>query len=287
MRFIHINGASVFFFFIYLHLFRGIFFFRSVHKNVWIRGVSIILLLIGISFLGYVLPWGQMSYWGVAVITRLLSVTPLIGESLTIWIWGRFSVDAPTLTRFYSFHYILPFVLIFLVLVHLYFLHEKGSRNNIGIDRNIDKLEFHPYFSIKDLFFIVGVLVAALIISIYTPYVLGDPLNSVPADPIITPPHIQPEWYFLASYSVLRSMPTKGLGVLALGASVAVFYLIPFYKFKFSVKFNQIRTIIFWFIIASFLILIKIGANPAVDPWIGMAKVWSFLYFSSIFLLNA
>lgn len=286
IRFIHINGASVFFLFIYLHLFRGMFFIRSVHKNVWNRGVTIIITLIAISFLGYVLPWGQISYWAVAVITNLFSVVPIVGIDLVNWIWGGFSVGSPTLTRFYSLHFLLPFVLAFLVLIHLVTLHQEGSRNSLGVNRNLDKIEFHPYFTVKDLIFIILIIIGSILVSFYTPYVLGDAVNNVPANPIQTPIHIQPEWYFLPSYAILRSLPNKTAGVIALAASVSIFYFIAIYNFKFSTKFSYYRYIIFWTIIIRFGFMIKIGALPAEEPYVLLRKLGSIVYFRSILLLN-
>lgn len=286
IRFVHINGASVFFFFIYLHLFRGIFFIRRVHKKVWARGVRILILLIAISFLGYVLPWGQISYWAVAVITNLISVIPIVGDQVVRWIWGGFAVRAPTLTRFYSLHFLLPFILRLIVLIHLIFLHKEGSRNRLGLNRNIDKIRFHPYFSVKDLSFIILVIILSFLISFFLPYVLGDPINIVPANAIQTPIHIQPEWYFLPSYAILRALPRKTAGVLALIISVSIFYLIPAYKITFSTKFSSRRYIIFWTIIASFLYLIKIGSLPAEDPYVSIRKWGAIVYFSSVLIIN-
>lgn len=286
IRLIHINGASVFFFFIYLHLFRGLFYLRSVHKTVWRTGVAIIILLIAISFLGYVLPWGQMSYWAVAVITNLFSVVPLIGDSLVNWIWGGFSVREPTLKRFYSMHFLMPFILTFAVIIHLFFLHKEGSRNSLGLNRNMDKIEFHPYFRTKDIYFIILVLVGSLLISFYIPYILGDPVNNVPANNMQTPVHIQPEWYFLPSYAILRSLPNKTAGVLALALSVSIFFVLPIFNFKFSTKFSNYRYLIFWMTAAIFLFLIKIGALPAEEPFVILRKVGSILYFCSIILIN-
>lgn len=286
LRFIHINGASMFFFFVYLHLFRGIFFLRAVHKEVWIRGVTILIVLIAISFLGYVLPWGQISYWAVAVITNLFSVIPRIGDELVKWIWGGFSVRSPTLTRFYSLHFLIPFILTFLVVIHLALLHKEGSRNRIGLNRNIDKLEFHPYFSIKDLLYIIAILITFILISFYYPYSIGDSVNNVPANAIQTPIHIQPEWYFLTSYAILRSLPRKAAGVIALAISVSIFYLIPIFNLKFSTKFSFYRQTIFWVIISSFIFLIKIGALPAEEPYVFLRKVGAILYFRRIIALN-
>lgn len=286
IRFIHINGASVFFFFIYLHLFRGIFYVRAVHEKVWARGVTIIILLIAISFLGYVLPWGQISYWAVAVITNLFSVIPIVGSEVVQWVWGGFSVRSPTLTRFYSFHFLFPFILMFLTIIHLVFLHKEGSRNRLGINRNMDKIQFHPYFTVKDTVFIILIMVASIMISFFIPYALGDAVNNVPANAMQTPVHIQPEWYFLPSYAILRSLPRKTAGVLALLLSVTIFYIIPIFKMKFSRKFRSYRTIIFWTIIAFFLFLIKIGALPAEEPYVEIRKWGAMVYLSSIILVN-
>lgn len=286
LRLIHINGASIFFFFVYIHIARSLYFMRSSHTIVWVRGVTIIVVLIAISFLGYVLPWGQISYWAVAVITNLFSVVPMIGENLVKWIWGGFSVDAPTLTRFYSLHFILPFLLRFLVIIHLTILHKEGSRTNIGINRNIDKLYFHPYFSIKDLIFIIGVVIVSLLVSIIQPYIMGDPVNNIPANPMQTPEHIQPEWYFLTSYAILRTLPRKTSGVLALAGSIAIFYTMVIFKIKFSTKFSYYRQAILWLIISSFLTLIKLGSLPAEEPYIFIGKIVSIIYFSSIIILN-
>ena len=286
VRLVHMNGASVFFFFIYLHLFRGMFYLRGVHKKVWARGVSIIILLMAISFLGYVLPWGQMSYWAVAVITNLLSVIPIVGDQVVTWIWGGFAVRSPTLTRFYSLHFILPFLLSFLVIIHLIFLHREGSSNSIGLNRNIDKIQFHPYFTIKDLLFIATVVTLAFMVSFFFPYILGDAINNVPANSMQTPVHIQPEWYFLPSYAILRALPRKTAGVLALLLSVSVFYVMPLFKIKFSTKFSSRRYLIFWGLISSFIFLIKMGALPAEEPYVLIRKCGSICYFSTLLLLN-
>lgn len=286
IRLVHINGASVFFFFIYLHLFRGMFYFRAVHKKVWVRGTAIMIVLIAISFLGYVLPWGQISYWAVAVITNLLSVIPMIGDSVVNWVWGGFSVGSPTLTRFYSLHFLTPFILRFIVLIHLVFLHSEGSRNRLGINSNVDKIQFHPYFSVKDLSFIVLVIIGSFLVSFFFPFILGDSINNVPANSIQTPIHIQPEWYFLPSYAILRALPRKTAGVLALLLSVSIFFIIPLYNLSFSTKFSSQRFILFWTIIARFLYLIKIGALPAEEPYVEIRKWGAISYFTTLLLIN-
>ena len=286
IRLIHINGASIFFLFIYIHICRGIFFMRRVHKLVWNRGVFILILLMAISFLGYVLPWGQISYWAVAVITNLFSVVPLVGDSLVYWIWGSFSVRAPTLNRFYSLHFVAPFILTFLVFFHLLFLHQEGSRNPLGLNRNLDKSEFHPYFTVKDVFFIVLIVILFLTLVFFLPFLLGDPVNNIPANFMQTPAHIQPEWYFLPSYAILRSLPSKTSGVLALAISVAIFFLFPLFKRKFRCKFSFARNLIIWRVIFNFIFLIKIGSLPAEEPYVTISKIASMIYFRSLILLN-
>lgn len=286
LRFLHMNGASLFFFFIYLHLFRGIFYLSSSHVKVWLRGVFILFILIGISFLGYVLPWGQMSYWAVAVITNLLSVIPYVGFFLVEWIWGGFTVGLPTLLRFYSLHFILPFLLFLVVFFHLLNLHDQGSRNSLGISRHIDKLVFHPYFSVKDLFFFLLSFILFRFLYFYYPYFLSDPVNNVPANFIQTPTHIQPEWYFLPYYAILRSLPSKVGGVIAFAFSVLSFSLLVFFNFEFSPSFSFYRSFIFWFFLFNFLFLMKMGALPAEEPFIFLRKVGAFFYFSFILILN-
>lgn len=286
VRFFHINGASLFFFFLYMHLFRGLYYFSSVHTLVWLSGSIILLGIMAVSFLGYVLPWGQMSYWAVAVITNLFSVIPFIGDFLVIWIWGGFTVGLPTLIRFYSFHFILPFVVLILVLIHLIFLHNQGSRNSLGVDRNIDKLMFHPFFSVKDFFFYFLVLFFFTFFCFYFPYVLRDPVNNVPANFIQTPLHIQPEWYFLPYYAILRSIPRKSGGVISLLISVLIFSILPFYSFNFSSSFSFYRSFIFWAFLICFFFLIKMGSLPAEHPYVFLRKVFSFFYFLFIIVLN-
>lgn len=285
IRFVHMNGASLFFFFIYLHIFRGIIFQRTSHVKVWIRGVLILFLVIGTSFLGYVLPWGQISYWAVAVITNLLSVVPLVGNILVEWIWGGFTVGLPTLVRFYSFHFILPFLVSFFVLVHLTFLHKEGSSNPVGFSSHLDKLIFHPSFTVKDLFFFLVVIFGFSLFFFYFPYVLSDPVNNVPANFIQTPTHIQPEWYFLPYYAILRAFPSKVGGVIALLSSVLVFSFLSFFSFN-SPCYNYYRKFLFYMFFFNFLFLMKMGAFPAEEPYIFLSKISSFFHFFFLLCLN-
>lgn len=286
VRFIHINGASFFFIFIYLHIARGIFFSRFSHKKVWFRGSLILVFLIAISFLGYVLPWGQMSYWAVAVITNLFSIFPLIGTELVYWIWGGFSVRSPTLTRFYSLHFLFPFVLAFIVLVHLYFLHNEGSSSNLGINRNLDKIRFHPFFSLKDFFRWVFLFRFSMLIILFFPYIFGDPVNFVPADPLSTPIHIQPEWYFLFYYAILRSFPRKLVGILVLASSVAILFILPYFNYEFSSKFRNFRYFFYWIFCFNFVFLSYLGAIPAEGVYLIFSYIFSIFHFFIFFLIN-
>lgn len=286
MRLIHINGASIFFIFIYFHIFRGIKIISSTNKKTWSTGLFILLLLIIISFLGYVLPWGQISFWAVAVITNLFSIIPICGQILVEWIWGGFSVGNPTLIRFYSLHFITPIILLTIIILHLLFLHEKGSRNPIGLERNLDKINFHPYFTIKDLIFIIICLFIFIIMNYIKPYIFLDPTNNIPANPIITPIHIIPEWYFLTSYAILRAIPSKTRGVIALFISVLIYFINITYKVKFSTKFNKLYIIKFWTLLFTFLMLIKLGSLPAEKIYTDLALKYRITYFLLIMIIN-
>jgi len=236
IRAIHSNGARLFFFLIYIHVGRGLYYSSFHFKYTWLRGVIILLVLIGAAFLGYVLPWGQMSFWGATVITNLLSAIPYVGNALTLWIWGGFSVDRATLSRFFALHFLLPFILAALVIVHIILLHETGSSNPIGTSLNIDKVPFHPYYRWKDIIGIMIITMLFLTVVLLFPNGLSDPENFLPANPIVTPPHIQPEWYFLFAYAILRSIPNKLGGVMALFISI----LIPLTLcLSIKNKFNQ------------------------------------------------
>lgn len=280
------NGASMFFVFLYLHIFRGLFFFRFSNKILWLSGCFIFYALIFISFLGYVLPWGQISYWGVAVITNLLSVFPVLGSSLVEWIWGGFSVDSPTLVRFYSFHFVLPFITFFIVFIHLLLLHQKGSGNPLSLHSNLDKVSFFPYYVIKDLLFYFFILIFFFCLVFYFPYVLSDPVNMIPANFMQTPIHIQPEWYFLPYYSILRSLPSKVRGVICLFISVLIFMFLVSFSFNFSSSFDFYRKFLFWIFLFSFFSLMKLGSLPASYPFVELGKLWSFLYFFFFLTIN-
>lgn len=281
IRTLHANGASFFFICIYLHVGRGIY-FRSYNLiHTWIVGVTILFLVIATAFLGYVLPWGQISFWGATVITNLLSAIPYLGTNIVQWVWGGFAVDNATLTRFFSFHFLLPFIVAAIVIIHLLFLHQTGSNNPLGLNRNIDKIPFHPYFSFKDVLGFLIIIIALTILSLTNPYILGDPDNFIPANPLVTPIHIQPEWYFLFAYAILRSIPNKLGGVIALAISIAILYILPFSnKKKFARnQFYPINKSLFWIIVTLVILLTWIGARPVEDPYIFTGQALTVLYF--------
>lgn len=283
---IHINGASIFFICIYIHIRRGIYYSSFILIHTWLLGVRIYIISIITAFLGYVLPWGQISYWGATVITNLISTIPYIGNSITIWIWGGFSINNATLNRFFSLHFILPFIIIIISFLHLYFLHITGSNNPLGINSNLNKVSFHLYFTLKDfLGFIIYLLFFSIIILQY-PYLFRDPDNFTPANPLITPIHIQPEWYFLFAYAILRSIPNKLGGVLTLLFSISIYYLLPLINLKIiSIIFNPIAQLFYWLFINNFLLLTWAGAQVIEPPYIQIRQILSFIYFIFFILL--
>lgn len=286
IRLIHINGASIFFICIFIHIGRNIYYNSFILIKTWNIGIIIFLTTIGTAFLGYVLPWGQISFWGATVITNLLSAIPYLGITLVNWLWGGFSVDNATLNRFYSLHFIIPFIILIIVLIHLIFLHDSGSTNPMGLRSNYNKIPFNPYFSIKDRLGFVIIITILLIICLINPYIISDPENFNKANSIITPIHIQPEWYFLFAYAILRSIPNKLGGVIALLISILILIIIPLninYKIK-GFKFYKINQILFWIFISLFIILTWIGARPVERPYIIIGQISSILYFIYFFL---
>lgn len=282
IRSLHANGASFFFICIYLHIGRGLYYGSYLNKETWNIGVVLLLLVIITAFVGYVLPWGQISFWGATVITNLLSAVPYIGNDLVQWIWGGFSVDNATLTRFFAFHFLFPFVIAAATLLHLLFLHETGSNNPLGINSDVDKIPFHPYFSYKDLLGFAIALLALSSLALFSPNLLGDPDNFTPANPLVTPPHIKPEWYFLFAYAILRSIPNKLGGVLALLGSILVLIVIPILHTskQRSLTFRPMTQFLFWTLIADIAILTWIGGMPVEDPYIIIGQAASVIYFS-------
>lgn len=281
LRVAHSNGASFFFIFIYIHIGRGIYFNSYELISTWVRGIVILFLLIGTAFLGYVLPWGQISFWGATVITNLLSAIPYIGEKIVLWLWGGFAVDNPTLNRFFTIHFLLPFILIALILFHLIFLHETGSSNPIGLPMNNDKIPFYPYFLIKDFIGYILFAIVFSIIIIILPYILNDPDNFIPANPINTPLHIQPEWYFLFAYSILRAIPNKLGGVIALVSSILILVILPIFPSTYikGMQFYPITQHIFWMWLSTCVLLTWIGIKPVEDPYIGIRQFLTIIYF--------
>nr|ASN74435.1 cytochrome b [Armadillidium vulgare] len=286
LRTTHANGASMFFICLYLHLGRGMYYNSFTMIHTWLVGVTILLISMATAFLGYVLPWGQMSLWGASVITNLLSTIPYVGNSLVQWLWGGFAVDTPTLTRFFSLHFILPFIIMALVIIHILFLHQTGSNNPLGVKSNLMKTTFHPYFTLKDLLGMIIMIFLLIMLVLWDPNMLGDPENFNPANPLNSPPHIQPEWYYLFAYAILRSIPNKLGGVLALMASVMVFYFMPllFVKYIQSTQFYPLNKFTLWMLLSVVILLTWIGAKPVEAPYIITGQILTIMYFSFFIL---
>jgi len=281
LRTLHANGASLFFVCIYLHTGRNIYYGSYNFIHTWSVGVAILFLTIATAFVGYVLPWGQISFWGATVITNLLSAIPYVGKEVVQWVWGGFAVDNATLTRFFALHFLIPFVIAAIVLIHLLFLHQTGSNNPLGLNKNTDKIPFHPYFTVKDVFGFTLTLILLTVLTLKEPYILRDPDNFTPANPLVTPIHIQPEWYFLFAYAILRSIPNKLGGVIALAISIAILFIIPTYKSKFrGTQFYPINQILFWTITNTVILLTWIGARPVEDPYILTGQILTTIYFA-------
>nr|ADW41440.1 cytochrome b [Drosophila lummei]QXG19320.1 cytochrome b [Drosophila lummei] len=281
LRTMHANGASFFFICIYLHVGRGIYYGSYLFTPTWMIGVIILFLVMGTAFMGYVLPWGQMSFWGATVITNLLSAVPYLGIDLVQWVWGGFAVDNATLTRFFTFHFILPFIVLAMTLIHLLFLHQTGSNNPIGLNSNSDKIPFHPYFTYKDIVGFIVMIFLLISLILINPNLLGDPDNFIPANPLVTPAHIQPEWYFLFAYAILRSIPNKLGGVIALVLSIAILMILPFYnlsKFR-GIQFYPINQILFWTMVVTVILLTWIGARPVEEPYVLIGQILTVIYF--------
>lgn len=289
LRYIHANGASMFFIMVYIHIGRGLYYgsYTKPREIVWGVGVVIFIVMMATAFLGYTLPWGGMSYWGSVVITNLISAVPYIGQDIVEWVWGGFSVSGATLNRFYSIHYTLPFIIAGLAIVHLIALHEHGSNNPVGVEGDIDKVPFHPYYSIKDVFGYGVFIIFFATIVFYAPNLLGHPDNYVPANPLVTPPHIQPEWYFLFAYAILRSIPNKLLGVIALFGSLLILLVLPYVHVSQirSSQWRPLGRVLFWFFVGNFALLTYIGAMPVEEPWVQVGQLASIFYFGYFVIL--
>jgi len=288
IRILHANGASFFFICLFLHIGRGLYYESFVLVETWTLGVIIFFLTIASAFIGYVLPWGQISFWGATVITNLLSAIPYLGQILVYWIWGGFSVDNATLNRFFVFHFLTPFIVLAIVILHLFFLHKRGSNNPIGIRRKTFKIPFHPFFSLKDLIGFLIFFIGLLFIICFYPYTLGDPDNFAIANPIVTPIHIKPEWYFLFAYAILRSIPNKLGGVIALVISILILIFLPIFKERKNNQgnqFNLLKQILFWRLVRTFFLLTWIGARPVEDPFVLIGQILTVIYFALYFLL--
>nr|AAK12986.1 cytochrome b [Barbus lepineyi] len=287
IRNMHANGASFFFLCIYMHIARGLYYGSYLYKETWNIGVVLLLLVMATAFVGYVLPWGQMSFWGATVITNLLSAVPYMGDMLVQWIWGGFSVDNATLTRFFAFHFLLAFIIAAATILHLLFLPETGTNNPIGLNSDADKISFQPYLTYKDLLGFVVMLLALTLLALFSPNLLGDPENFTPANPLVTPPHIKPEWYFLFAYAILRSIPNKLGGVLALLFSILVLMVVPLLHTskQRGLTFRPITQFLFWTLVADMIILTWIGGMPVEHPFIIIGQIASVLYFALFLVL--
>lgn len=291
IRYIHMNGASMFFILVYIHIFRGMYYgsFKAPRELLWMLGVVIFFLMIMTAFIGYVLPWGQMSYWGATVITNLFSAIPLVGDDVVTWLWGGFSVDNPTLNRFYALHYLLPFVILGVVFLHVLALHRFGSNNPLGIDlkRPQDNISFHPYYTMKDLFSLGIFLIIFSYFIFFNPNYLGHPDNYIPADPLVTPAHIVPEWYFLPFYAILRAIPSKLGGVLMMGGAIGILFLLPWLD-RSPVRSGKFRPIFKWcfalFVLNGF-VLGYCGANPPEGDFILISRISTAFYFGYFIIL--
>ena len=289
LRYAHANGASMFFIVVYCHIFRGLYYGSYIQPRglLWVSGVVIFLLMMATAFMGYVLPWGQMSFWGATVITNLFSAIPFVGGSIVEWLWGGFSVDNATLNRFFSLHYLMPFVIAGVTVVHLSLLHREGSNNPLGINTNVETIPFYPYFYVKDLLSFFILLAMFSFFLFFFPNALGHSDNYIPANPLVTPPHIVPEWYFLPFYAILRSIPDKLGGVVAMVSAIIALMFLPFINTSEvrSSKFRPIFGVFYWFLFFDFILLGWIGQNPVETPYIEIGMFATAFYFLSLLIL--
>nr|APZ75597.1 cytochrome b [Agenioideus sp. SJW-2017] len=287
IRFIHINGASMYFICMYIHIGRGMYYHSFMKVGVWYIGVIILLLSMGTAFMGYVLPWGQMSFWGATVITNLMSAIPYLGADIVLWLWGGFSINNATLNRFYSFHFILPLMILLFVILHLIVLHMYGSSNPLGLMSNKYMIPFHSFFSYKDLVGFLLLLFMLMIFSLQVPSFFTDPDNFIPANSLVTPVHIQPEWYFLFAYAILRSIPSKLGGVMALLMSILILSVLPaMHGSMLSYTFYPVSQIFFWIFVMIFFLLTWAGACPIEYPYVNISQILSLMYFMYMVMMK-
>jgi len=292
IRYVHANGSSMFFLAVYIHIFRALFYgsYKAPREMIWIIGILIYMLMMATAFMGYVLPWGQMSFWAATVITNLFSAIPLVGESITSWLWGGYAVGNPTLTRFYSLHYLMPFLIFGLVILHIWALHIPGNNNPVGIDikqPSKDTVPFHPYIVIKDLFALLIFLIIFSVFVFFVPNILGHPDNYIEANPMVTPSHIVPEWYLLPFYAILRSVPDKLGGVVVMFAAVFILMLLPWLdtsKVR-SAVFRPLYKVFFWILVIDVIVLGYIGANPPEGMYLIIGRIATIYYFVHFILI--
>lgn len=289
LKFAHATGASFFFIALYIHMFRGLYFgsYYAPRHQLWYSGVVVFLLVMATAFMGYVLPWGQMSFWGATVITNLFSAVPLIGDELVKWLWGGFSVSNPTLNRFFSIHYLLPFVIAALAFTHLILLHENGSNNPLGLRSDVDKISFYPYFYVKDLLGLIIFSTIFMVFVMYDPDYLGHPDNYILADPLVTPAHIVPEWYFLPFYCILRAIPDKLGGVIMMVAAIIILFFLPNLDNSRirSNFFKPFHLVAFWIFFGVSILLGWLGQKEVEHPFIEAATFFTVFYFSYFLII--
>ena len=291
LRYIHSVGASMFFLIVYIHISRGLYYgsYKSPREVLWWLGIIIFFLMIITAFLGYTLPWGQMSFWGATVITNLFSAIPLIGDNIVTWLWGGFSIDNPTLNRFYSLHFLIPFIIVGVVFLHIVALHKFGSNNPTGIDLTLkqEKIPFHPYYTVKDFFGYGVFFIIFGIFVFFLPNLLGHPENYIPADPFVTPEHIIPEWYFLPFYAILRAIPFKLLGVLAMLGSILILFVLPWLdtcKVR-SCRFRPIYKQFYWIFIFNFIVLGWVGSKVPEGHYLIISRICTAYYFTHFLII--
>lgn len=287
-RYAHMNGASFMFMFVYIHIARGIYYGGYLKSTVWLSGIVLLILMMATAFLGYVLPWGQMSFWGATVITNFITVIPYVGNFIAEWVWGGYSVGGPTLTRFFALHFLCPFIIVVVVIIHIILLHEEGSSCPMGLETKYTLIPFHPFYTVKDLYgFSVFMLFFNFVI-FFHPYMFAEADNFIKANPMVTPIHIMPEWYFLFAYAILRCIPSKGMGVVMLMLSLLVLSVMPFNHISYTkgLYFYPLSQHLFWWFIACFGGLTWVGSKPAEAPYQGFAVLLYHSYFYYLILVH-